>query len=502
MRFPRSSGILLHPTSLPGPFGSGDFGAAAYHFVDWLSAAGQQMWQILPLGAIGPGNSPYMSSSAFAGNPLLIDLSELNSHGWLTEDELLPHEDFNSRKVNFKLVKPYRMDRLRRAASRFFADQQHHHTEYEMFCATEREWLEDYALFMALNGKYNGQEWGQWPPALAQRDATALSEACAGLADEIGFWKFCQWSFFRQWRKLKHYANSLGVRIIGDMPIFVAYQSADVWSRQHLFELGTDNFPTVIAGVPPDYFSATGQRWGNPLFRWPAHEQENYAWWIERMRKSVEMFDIIRIDHFRGFAGYWEIPASEPTAMNGRWMPGPGEKLFSQIRQSLGKLPIIAEDLGVITPDVVALLQQFGLPGMRVMQFAFGGSSDNAYLPHNFINNMAVYVGTHDNDTTIGWFNSASDHERAFVCKYLRTDGREINWDLIHAASLSVADIAIHTMQDVLGLDGEHRMNLPGHPEGNWEWRFGWEQLAAQQSDRLYEISALHGRCDASRLII
>jgi len=502
MRFQRSSGILLHPTSLPGPFGSGDFGASAYHFVDWLVAAGQKMWQILPLGDIGPGNSPYMSSSAFAGNCLLIDLHELKELGWLTADDLIPHADFNPHKVNFPLVHQYRMARLRLAAKHFFVDQQYHRTEFEAFCTTEQDWLDDYALFMALTEKFKWQEWGQWPEEFAQREADALSKARVSLADEINFWKFCQWSFFRQWRKLKLYANALGVHIIGDMPIFVAYQSADVWSRQHLFELGADNLPTVIAGVPPDYFSATGQRWGNPLFRWHAHEHENYTWWIERMRKSVEMFDIVRIDHFRGFAGYWEIPASEPTAINGRWMPGPGAKLFNQIQHSLGKLPIIAEDLGVITPDVVALLEKFGLPGMRVMQFAFGGSSDNAYLPHHFINNMVVYVGTHDNDTTIGWFNSASEHERTFACKYLRTDGKEINWDLIHAASQSVADIAIHTMQDVLGLDSQHRMNMPGKPEGNWEWRFNWEQLAAQQSARLYEITALHGRCEADRLKI
>lgn len=501
MRFTRSSGILLHPTSLPGPFGSGDFGAAAYHFIDWLVSAGQTLWQILPLGNIGPGNSPYMSSSAFAGNNLLIDLNELKDLGWLTADDLVLYADFNAHKVNYKIVHQYRMSRLRLAASCFFADQQkNHHAEFETFCMSEKTWLEDYALFMALTNKFNGQEWGQWPTEYANRENKSLLAARDSLAEEIGFWQFSQWCYFRQWRKLKQYANSRGVRIIGDMPIFVAYQSADVWSCQHLFELGEDHQPTVIAGVPPDYFSATGQRWGNPLFRWPAHEQENYAWWIERMRKTVEMFDIVRIDHFRGFAGYWEIPASEPTAINGRWMPGPGEKLFSAIRNALGTLPVIAEDLGVITPDVVALLEKFGLPGMRVLQFAFGGSSDNPYLPHHFINNMVVYVGTHDNDTTIGWFNSASAHERAFACKYLRSDGSEINWDLIHAASMSVADIAIHTMQDVLGMDGEHRMNLPGKPENNWEWRFTWEQVTAADSEKLYEISALHGRCASDRL--
>jgi len=500
MRFTRSSGILLHPTSLPGLYGSGDFGAAAYHFIDWLVAAGQKMWQILPLGNIGPGNSPYMSSSAFAGNHLLIDLNELKELGWLAAEELIPHEDFNHHKVNYDPVRQYRMARLRLAAQRFFADQQHHRSEFVAFCLAEQSWLEDYALFMALTEKFNGQEWGQWAPEFANREADALSKARVLLADEIGFWQFSQWCFFRQWRKLKQYANTRGVRIIGDMPIFVAYQSADVWACQQLFELGADNQPTVIAGVPPDYFSATGQRWGNPLFRWTAHEQDNYAWWIARMRKSVEMFDIVRIDHFRGFAGYWEIPASELTAIKGRWMPGPGEKLFNQIRNELGALPVIAEDLGVITPDVVALLEEFDLPGMRVLQFAFGGSAENFYLPHQFINNMVVYAGTHDNDTTIGWFQSASEHERAFACKYLRTDGKEINWDLICAASQSVADIAIHTMQDVLGLDSVHRMNLPGKPEGNWEWRFTWEQVTKSDSEKLCEISALYGRCEADRL--
>jgi 4-alpha-glucanotransferase len=502
MRFKRSSGILLHPTSLPGPYGSGDFGSAAYHFIDWLVLAGQKMWQILPLGNIGPCNSPYMSSSAFSGNHLLIDLSELGEHGWLTAEELIPHAEFNSLKVNYSLVQQYRMSRLRLAANRYFSDQQHHRNAFEMFCAAEQSWLDDYALFMSLTEKFDGKDWGQWPEEFAHRDAVSLSQARVLLADEIGYWQFCQWCFFRQWQKLKIYANTRGVSIIGDMPIFVAYQSADVWSRQTLFELGADSQPTVIAGVPPDYFSATGQRWGNPLFCWPAHEQENYAWWIARMRKTVEMFDIVRIDHFRGFAEYWEIPASEPTAINGRWMPGPGEKLFRAIRNELGTLPVIAEDLGVITPDVVALLEEFDLPGMRVLQFAFAGSTDNPYLPHHFINNMVVYVGTHDNDTTVGWFKSASESERTFACKYLRSDCMEINWDLIHAASMSVADIAIHTMQDVLGLDSGDRMNLPGTPEGNWEWRFTWKQVTAHHSEKLYEISALHGRCEADRLKI
>ncbi len=500
MRFPRSSGILLHPTSLPGPYGSGDFGASAYHFVDWLASAGQKMWQILPLGGVGPGNSPYMSSSAFAGNVLLIDLDDLRSHGWLSADELLPHADFKEQKVDYGIVHEYRMARLRIAADCFFADKQQPYAEFEAFCSHEQSWLVDYALFMALADKFAWQDWGNWEEGLARREKKALLQASIELADEIKFWSFCQWCFFGQWRNLKQYANERGVRIIGDMPIFIAYQSAEVWSRQDLFELGVDHQPTVIAGVPPDYFSATGQRWGNPLYRWQAHEQEGYAWWIERLRHTIALVDIVRIDHFRGFAGYWEIPASEPTAINGRWVAGPGEKLFSAIQDALGTLPIIAEDLGVVTPDVVALLEQFNLPGMRVLQFAFGGGTDNPYLPHNFNNNTVVYGGTHDNDTAIGWFDSASQRERTFACKYLRADGREINWDLIHAASQSVADIAIHSFQDVLGLGFEHRMNLPGQSEGYWEWRFAWEQVGPEHAEKLYEISALHGRCATDRL--
>jgi 4-alpha-glucanotransferase len=499
MRFPRSSGILLHPTSLPGPYGSGDFGAGAYHFVDWLVSAGQKMWQILPLGGIGPGNSPYMSSSAFAGNVLLVDLDDLRAQGWLADAELLPDPAFNEQKVDYGAVYAYRMDKLRSAAKRFFATG-HHHAEFEAFCTTEQSWLDDYALFMALAEKFSWQDWGRWEPGLARREKKALDKATTRQANAIRFWKFCQWCFFRQWRKLKQYANERGIQIIGDIPIFIAYQSAEAWARPDLFELGEDLLPQVVAGVPPDYFSATGQRWGNPLYRWQAHEQEGYAWWIKRLKKKIELVDIVRIDHFRGFAGYWEIPAAEQTAINGRWMPGPGEKLFSAIQHELGALPIIAEDLGIITPDVVALLDKFDLPGMRILQFAFGNGPENPYLPHNFKHNTVVYGGTHDNDTARGWFNAANMRERAFACKYLNTDGAEIHLDLIRAAAQSVADIAIHSFQDVLGLDSEHRMNLPGQAEGFWEWRFTWEQVLPTHAENLYEISALYGRCAADRL--
>lgn len=499
MLLPRSSGILLHPTSLPGPYGSGDLGAAAYYFIDWLVSAGQKMWQILPLGGIGPGNSPYMSSSAFAGNVLLIDLDDLREQGWLAAGDLAAQPGFEAQRVDYAVVHQYRMEKLRLAATRFRSDRPHH-AEYESFCAAEHSWLDDYALFMALAEKFNWQDWGEWEPRLARREAVALAQAKMDLAEEISFWNFCQWCFFRQWHKLKRYANESNVRIIGDMPIFIAYQSAEVWARQDLFELGADNKPTVVAGVPPDYFSDTGQRWGNPLYRWQAHEQEGYAWWTEYLRKKIAMLDIVRIDHFRGFAEYWEIPASEPTAIHGRWVPGPGEKLFVALQAALGRLPIIAEDLGVITPDVIALRDRFNFPGMRILQFAFGDDAHNPFLPHNYINHTVVYGGTHDNDTAIGWFKTAPPHVRAFACKYLRCDGTAINWELIHAASQSVASIAIHSFQDVLGLGSEHRMNLPGKAEGYWEWRFSWEQVDPLHAEKLYEISALHGRCAMDRL--
>ncbi len=495
MTLTRASGILLHPTSLPGPHGSGDFGVAATHFVDWLVSAGQSLWQILPLGGIGPGNSPYMSSSAFAGNVLLIDLSALQQRGWLRPDDVLPAQAFQQQRLDFAAVVPWRMHRLRRAATAFarvaHADDR---VAFDEFCTHQASWLDDYALFMALADAHAWQPWSDWEPLLVRRDARAMGLARAQHAGAIAFWKFCQWCFFEQWFRLKAYANDRGVRIVGDAPIFVAYQSADVWSRQELFDLGADGRPPVVAGVPPDYFSATGQRWGNPLYRWDAHAAEGYAWWTERLRRTVELVDIVRIDHFRGFVAYWEIPASEPTAVAGRWLPGPGAALFEAVEAALGKLPIIAEDLGVITPEVDALRRRFDLPGMRVLQFAFGGDNANAYLPHNYSTNSVVYGGTHDNNTSVGWWDAASAAERAHVCNYLAVDGHDIAWDLIRSACASVADTAIHPMQDVLELGAEHRMNLPGKGEGYWEWRFTWEQVRPEHAARLKHLSGLYRR--------
>lgn len=501
MPLPRLSGILLHPTSLPCPKGvsdpgAGDLGASAYHFVDWLATARQSLWQMLPVGNIGTGNSPYMSPSALAGNVLLIDLATLRANGWLDEDDLATDYGFAAHRVDFGAMIPFRMARLRKAASRFCQRRQDPlRPAFDAFCEQEHDWLDDYALFMALEQAYGEDTpWQDWPPPLAQRDPAALQDATAAHADEIAFWKFCQWQFAEQWSRLKTYANARGIEIIGDVPIFVALQSADVWAHPQLFELDGEGRPTVVAGVPPDKFSATGQRWGNPLYRWLAHATEGYRWWIARMRRALALFDRVRIDHFRGFEAYWEIPAGAATAMTGRWRPGPEAPLFHALRHALGDLPLIAEDLGVITPEVDALRRELDLPGMRILQFAFDGDPANPYLPHNFKADAVVYTGTHDNDTTRGWWQSLSEQERDYARRYLAVSGDWIHWDLIRTAWSSVAEFAITPLQDVLGLGAEHRMNRPGEASGSWEWRFGWEQVAPWHADHLAELTRLYGR--------
>jgi 4-alpha-glucanotransferase len=506
MKVQRRSGILLHPTSLPGAHGSGDLGAAAYHFVDWLVAGGQTLWQILPAGGIGPGNSPYMSPSALAGNELLIDLFALEDSGWLSESDTVAPPHFDARRVDYAAQRRFRFSRLRVAAERFFGEAQGADRDaFAAFCRASSEWLDDYALFMALDRAHGegGKVWQDWPAALARRQETALVEAAAAFVDECNFWCFCQWCFFSQWGALKAYANARGVEIIGDMPIFVSPHSADVWAHQHLFDLDDGGRPRVVAGVPPDYFSETGQLWGNPLYAWAAHEREGYRWWIARMRTLYTLCDIVRIDHFRGFESYWEIPADAATAIAGRWRKGPGAAVFAALHQALanepgdgasGTLRIIAEDLGIITAEVRALREELDLPGMRVLQFAFDGHSDNLYLPHNFESRTVVYTGTHDNDTSCGWWQSLSAAEQDYVRRYLGVNGDAIHWDLIRAASASVAKFAIVPMQDVLGLDSAHRMNQPGQAEGAWEWRFGWDQVHAWHAELLLEFATLHGR--------
>jgi 4-alpha-glucanotransferase len=495
----RSSGVLLHPTSLPGPHGSGDLGASAYHFVDWLAGAGQRLWQLLPLGGIGPGNSPYMSSSAFAGNVLLIDLMELAQRGLLYDDELVSEKNFKDLEINFSKVVPWRMEKLALAAQRFVelgnADEQRDFLQFK----AEQAWLNNYALFKTLDEVYEHKDWNTWPSSLANRNKTALDEVRLQHEARVHFWEFTQWCFFRQWGKLRSYANSKNIKIIGDAPIFIAFQSAEVWARPELFELDAENKPTVIAGVPPDFFSATGQRWGNPLYKWAAHKQEGYAWWIERIRHTFSLVDTVRIDHFRGFVDYWEIQASEPTAINGRWVKGPGIELFNAIQEQLGDLSVIAEDLGIITNEVDDLRKNLNFPGMRILHFAFGGDSSNAYLPHNYETNTVVYTGTHDNNTTLGWWLEASAHEKHHAKQYLGVESEtdielSIHWKLIASACASVARTAIHPMQDILGLDGTHRMNLPGVGEGYWQWRFQWEQVLPEHAQTLSGLCKLYSR--------
>jgi 4-alpha-glucanotransferase len=503
MKHDRAGGILLHPTSLPGPHGSGDLGEEAYRFVDWLESAGQRLWQVLPIGEVGLGNSPYMSPSSFAGNVLLIDLDRLQHEGWLRAEELHPVPALQPARVDYPQMRAFRMQRLLLASGRFFAQPRDpRHEDFERFCDVERNWLDDYALFMALQHDAHGRTWNEWDGPLARREPDALRAAARDRGDALRFWKFCQWNFRLQWNDLRAHAHRRGVRLVGDLPIFPALQSAEVWVDQPLFELDPKGHPTVIAGVPPDYFSATGQRWGNPLYRWSEHEKSGYAWWIERLRALIRLFDIVRIDHFRGFAAHWEIPAGESTAINGQWRPGPGARLFEALVAALGDLPVIAEDLGVITDDVVELRRRFGLPGMHVLQFAFGSDAANPHLPHRCTPDSVIYTGTHDNDTAVGWWSSVSGREKRFATSYLGTEGHEIHWDLIRAASSSVAAMTMVPMQDVLGLDGAHRLNRPGAGSGCWEWRMTASQLKAEDAERLARLAAVHGRCDFFRAAI
>jgi 4-alpha-glucanotransferase len=498
MSFPRSSGILLHPTSLPSRFGIGDLGPEAYRWVDFLEDSGQGLWQVLPLGPTGYGDSPYQSFSAFAGNPLLISPEKLAEEGFLSEADLADTPPFPDHKVDYGPVITFKLSLLRRAFANFQAHASStRRTEFADFCETHRTWLDDYALFMALKGVHGGANWGDWEGDIAMRQPEAMSRWSNILADEVRFHQFVQFQFFQQWLALKDYANVRHIQIIGDIPIFVAYDSADVWANPHLFYLDEAGRPTVVAGVPPDYFSPTGQLWGNPHYRWDVMAATGYAWWIEHFRTTLTLVDIVRVDHFRGFEACWEVPASEDTAINGRWVKGPDADLFVAVEQALGKLPIIAEDLGVITPEVVALREGFGFPGMKILQFAFTSDPKAmvpAFLPHNFERNCVVYTGTHDNNTTLGWFNDATPGEREAAQKYIGVYGLNIPWAFIRLAFASVADMAIIPLQDVLGLGAEARMNHPSKVGGWWSWRVSPGMLTDAIADRLRELATVYGR--------
>ncbi|MEW6085412.1 MAG: 4-alpha-glucanotransferase [Chloroflexota bacterium] len=501
MKFDRSGGILLHPTSLPNPYGIGDLGPQAYRFVDWLASTGCKLWQILPLGPTGYGDSPYQCFSAFAGNPYLISPDGLIQDGLLTRDDLNDAPLFPASRVDFGLLIPWKLNLLLKAFARFPSTSKEFREGFEYFCARNVTWLDDFSLFMALKDSHRGNAWNTWDESLRTREQSALDKARREFPNDILRHSFYQYLFFRQWDSLRKYANEKGIRIVGDAPIFVAYDSADVWSHPELFYLDESGNPTVVAGVPPDGFSPTGQLWGNPLYRWELHKESGYAWWLERIKFALKTVDILRLDHFRGFAGYYEIPAGDKTAENGHWVPGPGSDLFRAIDSGLSdglataeiNLPIIAEDLGLVTPDVIALLEEFQLPGMRVLQFGFSGP-DNPFLPHNYVENCVAYTGTHDNNTARGWFESTADEERQFALRYLDTDGSNFAWDLIRAVWSSVAGIAVTPMQDVLNLGGEARMNFPSKLGGNWEWRMQAGDLNDSLAERLRELNWLYLR--------
>ena len=481
----RMAGILLHPTSLPAGEGFGDLGSEAWRFAEFLAASGMRVWQVLPLGPTLDDLSPYQNTSVHAGNPLLVSLRRLQEWGWLDSvpEPRRPWAVWKRRALALAWQGfEARADADARAA-------------LEEFRERHAVWLEDFALFEAIRESEQGRAWTDWPAALRDRDPEALARFSRDHADVIRRVEFEQYCFFRQWSELRAHARELGILMFGDMPIFAAHDCAEVWAHRRYFKLDAQGCPVVVAGVPPDYFSRTGQRWGNPVYDWEALEADDYGWWVERMRTQLELHDLVRIDHFRGFAAAWEIPAGETTAVHGAWVPGPGEKLFRRLEAVFGPLPVVAEDLGTITEDVVALRERLGYPGMKILQFAFDGGADNPYLPHNHVSLSVIYTGTHDNDTTLGWYRSLPDHVREHLHAYapLKDDPP---WNLVRLALASVGRLAVLPMQDVLALGSEARMNRPGVSGGNWRWQFAWEQLAEGLAERLRDLNRLYGRSD------
>jgi 4-alpha-glucanotransferase len=495
MKIERANGILLHPTSLPGPYGIGDLGPEAHRWVDFLAGAGVKLWQILPLGPTGYGDSPYQCFSAFAGNPYLVSPDLLLQDGLLTKEDLSDMPAWDVSRVDFGEIYRWKPGLLDRAFVHFEqTGPQALHDEFAAFRASNSAWLDDFALFMALKEANSGHAWVEWQGPLRKRELSALGRARRTHAAAITRQAFRQFLFFRQWLALKKYANDRGIRIIGDVPIFVAFDSSDAWSHPDLFLLDDRGHATVVAGVPPDYFSPTGQLWGNPLYRWDVHKERQYSWWIERFRATLAQVDIVRLDHFRGFAGYWEVPGEAKTAEHGRWVPGPGVDFLRALKTALGDLPIIAEDLGEITPDVIELRDSFGLPGMKILQFGFSGP-DNAFLPHHYITNCVAYTGTHDNDTAIGWYRSAPPHEQEYYRRYMHGNGSNVAAEMVRRLWASVAGYAVAPLQDLLALDTEARMNFPGTLGGdNWAWRMDKAALSDTLRDMLRELNYVYQR--------
>jgi 4-alpha-glucanotransferase len=507
MAFRRSSGILLHPTSLPGGYGIGDLGPGALEFIDRLAAARQRVWQVLPLGPTGYGDSPYQCFSAFAGNPLLISPQRLIEDGLLTSSDAKPGGEFPQGDVDFAAVIAHRLRLWPRVLEHFDASGASARDRFERFCHANAHWLDDFALFMAVKDAHGQTSWTQWEPDIARREPPAIERWSSRCAREIRRHKLTQFLFFDQWQRLRDACHERAIEIMGDLPIFVAHDSADVWSQPDVFQLDDAGQPAVLTGVPPDYFSATGQLWGNPHYRWDVLGQRGYAWWVERFRALLGLVDRVRIDHFRGFVASWEVPAGASTAVTGQWVPGPGAPLFDAVRTALkmDRLPFVAENLGVITPEVEALRAEFDLPGMAILQFAFGTDPQApTFKPHNYVRNLVVYTGTHDNDTTVGWWTGDAGHstrstadideEREQTRRYLGTDGREINWEFIRAVLASIADTAIVPAQDLLGLGSEARFNRPGAASGNWRWRLQSGQLRRDVMLRLAELSETYDR--------
>ncbi len=489
--FSRSSGVLLHPSSFPGRFGIGTLGLAALEWIDWLALAGQKLWQVLPLGHTGYGDSPYQSFGAFAGNPLLIDLELLQADGFLSVEALQNTPDFPADSVDFGWIYIWKWQILRLAADSWqLKASESEQTAFKVWRNANRSWLEDYALFMACKNAHGGQPWNTWKPELVRRETSALEAARLEYASDITLYALTQFWFFSQWAMVQRAARAKGIRIIGDIPIFVAHDSSDVWANQGLFALEPDGSPSVVAGVPPDYFSATGQLWGNPHYRFDVMAKDGFAWWLQRFEETFKTVDIVRVDHFRGFEAYWEIPGTAETAIDGRWVKAPGVELFNAVRAKFGDLAIIAEDLGVITKEVEALRDGFNLPGMKILQFAFYGSENDAFLPHTYTPNCVVYTGTHDNDTTLGWWLSESETVRAKAKAYLGINGKDIVWDLIRAAWNSKAVMALTPLQDLLELPTQQRMNLPGSLGGtNWAWRYSSQVLSPTLAAKLKALT-------------
>ena len=496
----RHAGVLLHPTSLPGAYGIGALDENALAFLEFLSAAGFKHWQICPLGPTGYGDSPYQCFSAFAGNPYLIDVAALVRAGLLTTENVAPLQALSADRVDFGALYRLKWPALFLAHAQFVRSGRklQPYGDFEAFRRQQSAWLPDYALFFALKGHFAGQPWWEWPASARTPASARQTTLPRQLADRTEAYEYIQYLFFGQWTQLRARASALGVGIIGDAPIFAALDSADVWANPRLFQLDPKTSrPVAVAGCPPDYFSADGQLWGNPLYDWPVHAADGYAWWLSRLRANFALFDVVRIDHFRGFEAYWSIPAGSATARPGHWVPGPGLDFFRAIRSALPGAKLIAEDLGTLTPEVIALREATGLPGMAVLQFAFGGTSDNFYLPHNQRANCVVYPGTHDNDTTLGWYTTADEKTRDHVRRYLRVNGQEVHWDFLRSAYASVCALAIIPLQDLLGLGSAARFNSPGVPQGNWSWRFRAEHLRAlsgSASAYLRELAELYRR--------